>query len=109
MNTLLLPKQIELPTADILYLKSESNYTYIYGKSNRRNLLVALSLCKIQAELDDKKFVRVNRSNLINIRFVNHYKITSKNVILTLNTGQTLTSSRRRTESILEKLHSILI
>lgn len=107
MNTLLLPKQIELPTADILYLESESNYTYIYRKSNCRNLLVALSLCKIQAELDDKKFVRINRSNLINIRFINHYKITSKNVVLTLNTGQTFTSSRRRTETVLNSLTTI--
>ena len=97
MDTLILPKQVELATADILYLQSDSNYTYIYRRSKRRHLLVALSLCKIQDDLSHKQFVRVNRSNLVNIRFVKSYETRNKYVKLILSNGQVFTTSRRRT------------
>lgn len=106
MDTLILPKQIKLATAEILYLQSDSNYTYIYQRSNRRHLLVALSLCKIQDALNQKQFVRVNRSNLVNIRFVNSYETRNNHVKLTLSNGQVFTTSRRRTEAVLKSLNS---
>lgn len=104
MNTLLLPKQIELNTEEIIYLESDSNYTYIFSKDAPKNMLVALSLCKLQASLCHADFVRINRGNLINMRYVKKYEVGKESVTLTLKNGKKLRSSRRRTEALLNHL-----
>lgn len=104
MKKLILPKQIELAVEDIMYLKSDSNYTHIFRKSQRNDLLVALSLCKLQASLDQTGFVRINRSNLINLSYIRKYIVEKETVQVILKNGKKIRSSRRRTESILIKL-----
>lgn len=107
MNTLILPKQIKLLTDDIIYLESDSNYTYIYRKSNRKHMLVALSLCKIQSALDSHEFVRINRANLINIRYVRGYVLEKEFIRVTLKNGRKFRSSRRKMEAVLNRLIQI--
>lgn len=108
MNTLILPRQIELLTEDIMYLESDSNYTYIFRKKTSKNMLVALSLCKIQAALNQTDFVRINRGNLINIRYIKKYELGKESIIVTLKNGKKLRSSRRRTEAVLKSLQSTI-
>lgn len=104
MSTLILPRNVEVSTDGILYLQSDSNYTYIHSRQPQKKMLVAMSLCKIQDALNEQQFVRLNRRDLINIQHVTDYQVERKSVIVMLRNGQTFTSSRRRMADILRKL-----
>jgi DNA-binding LytR/AlgR family response regulator len=65
MKTLRLPKAVKLNIEQILYLESDSNYTYIYSQGQRK-YTVALSLCKVQDSLSFENFVCINCSHIIN-------------------------------------------
>jgi DNA-binding LytR/AlgR family response regulator len=62
-----LPKQISLSVKDVIYLKSDGNYTTIYTKKPGSKTLVDLNLCEIQASLNSSRLIRINRGNLINV------------------------------------------
>lgn len=104
MHTLFLPRQKAVPTDEILYLESESNYTYIHRAKTQQKTLVALSLCRLQDALCTKQFVRVNRANLINVRFIDHYEVRRNTLALTLSNGKSFVTSRRRKDTVLNTL-----
>lgn len=104
MNILLLPKQVKLSAEEIMYLESDSNYTFVYQRGKGKKMLVALSLCKIQSSLDTQKFVRINRANLINTDFIKNYEVTKEFINLTLRNGKKFKTSRRRMETVLSAI-----
>lgn len=104
MHTLFLPRQKAVPTDEILYLESESNYTYIHRAKTQQKTLVALSLCRLEDSLCGQQFVRVNRANLINIKFIDHYEVRQNTVALTLSNGKSFITSRRRKDTVLHSL-----
>ena len=104
METLLLPRQVTVPTNDIVYLQSDSNYTNVITHRRSKNHFVALSLCKIQEVLDASSFVRVSRSHLINMGYVKFYELERDTVQLTLKNNKKFRSSRRRTALVLNSL-----
>ena len=74
-------KQIKLPTLtgfkivsmeDILYLESDSNYTYIYFKNGNREL-ISKTLKEFQNELPEHLFCRIHNSQIINLDSVKEY------------------------------------
>lgn len=54
---------------EIMYCKSDDSYTIVW--LNDRHFLVSQSLSKFSRELDEKLFIRVSQSYLINRRLVN--------------------------------------
>lgn len=74
-------KKISIPTSeglilvdaeDILYLKSESNYTMVFLK-NEKKILVSKTLKSMEDQLKNYSFCRVHTSYLINVNEVEKY------------------------------------
>lgn len=107
MKPLVLPRAVELNIEQILYLQSDSNYTYIYSTGQQKYMLVALSLCKIQESLEHASFVRINRSSLINTKHISGVIRDKTTLEVTLVNGKQFRSSRRRTENVLNILYPI--
>lgn len=62
---------------DILYFFSENNATFIFTNENRQ-FLIPKSLEKIEGEIDNNKFFRINRKFIINKDYIHLVKITSR-------------------------------
>ena len=89
-------KQMEgfhvLPFDQISYLKSESNYTNIFLK-NGKQVLISQTLKLINEQLDNQ-FLRVHNSVIINLLEVESFN--TKNLIITLFSGEQINVSRRK-------------
>jgi two-component system LytT family response regulator len=57
---------------DIVYCKSEGNYTTVYLKNNEEYLLAKL-LKDVEKLINSKHFVRTHQSYLVNINFIKEY------------------------------------
>ena len=62
---------------DILYFFSENNATFIFTNENRQ-FLIPKSLEKIEGEIDNNKFCRINRKFIINKDYIHLVKNTSR-------------------------------
>ncbi len=107
--------KIGLPTGDriefvevksIIRCQGESNYTHIYF-DDRKPLLTAKSLIEFEELLAEYGFVRVHKTHLVNLNQVTSF---TKNAggILYLSNGDSVGISRRRKESTLDQLKSML-
>lgn len=105
MKTLTLPKAVKLHIEQILYLESDSNYTYIYSQGQRK-YTVALSLCKVQESLSFENFVRISRSHIINTQYLKGGIRDKEFLEFTLTNGKQFRSSRRRTEHVMDVLNA---
>ena len=61
---------------DIVYLKADGSYTEIYTKTNDgiKEITMAKKLGDLEKVLDDKIFLRVHRSFIVNAEYVSNYK-----------------------------------
>ncbi|CAN7180380.1 LytR/AlgR family response regulator transcription factor [Massilia sp. LjRoot122] len=57
-----------LAAADIEYMKSDSKYTVITARG--QSFLVRIGISELEAQLDPARFVRIHRSALVNLDFV---------------------------------------
>jgi len=57
-----------LAAADIEYMKADSKYTVIAARG--QNFLVRIGISELEAQLDPARFVRIHRSALVNLDFV---------------------------------------
>jgi len=57
-----------LAVGDIEYMKSDSKYTVIVARG--QNFLVRLGIAELEAQLDPSRFIRIHRSVLVNLDFV---------------------------------------
>ena len=62
---------------NILYFFSENNATFIFTNENRQ-FLIPKSLEKIEGEIDNNKFFRINRKFIINKDYIHLVKNTSR-------------------------------
>lgn len=62
---------------DILYFFSENNATFIFTNENRQ-FLIPKSLEKIEGEIDNNKFFRINRKFIINKDYIHSVRNTSR-------------------------------
>jgi DNA-binding LytR/AlgR family response regulator len=77
---------ISVPVNNILYLNADRQYTNIYSL-NKKHFIVKKSLSDWEEALPQKNFVRVHRSVIVNMNYVdkiekdlnNHYKIRLNN------------------------------
>jgi two-component system, LytTR family, response regulator LytT len=70
---------IRIPTADIVVLKAEENYTAI-NLINQRPRMVRQFLTDLQQQLPDDQFIRIHRSYLVNINHIT--EIHSQHVVI---------------------------
>jgi two-component system LytT family response regulator len=83
--------------SEIQLLESEGNYTRIHFKGERA--LVARSLNALEIRLDPKVFFRANRSQIVNLRWVQSIQPWfSRGLRIKLRSGSEVEISRRRSQ-----------
>ena len=92
-------------TNDIIRCESDAGYTNFY-LLNGKKILVSRNLKEFEDMLEDFGFYRIHQSNLINLKYIDHYsKIDGGMVIMKDNSS--LPVSRRKKESFLKLLDMI--
>lgn len=86
---------------EVRFFESKGNYTQVHFENNCP--LVLRSLQQIEETLDDQQFIRVNRQQIVNVRFIEDVaEWFSGGLKLTLSTGETVEVSRRQVYRIKE-------
>ena len=80
---------------NIVYISCDSYLTSIYFFNQKSPEIFTKSLKEIEKELVDFHFLRINRNELINMKYFKSYYNGGLRKI-TLSTGKTLTVSRRK-------------
>lgn len=91
-----------LRIAQILYMKSNNNYTTIFFE-NGQQVLSSRNIGHYEELLEEHQFFRVHNSFLVNLKKVERF-IKSKNGMLEIEGGTTILVSGRRKEALFEKL-----
>lgn len=87
---------------DIICFYSHCNVTYLLSKENR-SFIVNNSLEKLEDELDDELFFRINRKFIVNKTYVISVKnVIQKQVILSVKTDFDLIVSKSKTKLFIE-------
>jgi two-component system, LytTR family, response regulator len=84
---------VPVMTVDIEHLKSDTKYTAITAKG--RSYLVRLPITTLEQQLDGQRFLKVNRSCIVNLDFVESMTPDdSSQLLIRLRDGSTVTASR---------------
>ncbi|MDN4054046.1 LytTR family DNA-binding domain-containing protein [Massilia sp. YIM B02763] len=82
-----------LAVHEIAYLKADSKYTAIGARG--RTFLVRIGISELEARLDPARFMRVHRSALVNLDFVDSMKADEQSqLLIRMRDGTMLTASR---------------
>lgn len=92
-------KTIFVEAAEILYCKSDGNYTEIFFKEARREVL-SKKLKDVEALINDPLFVRVHNSFLVNISYIREYS--KRDALVVLENGSTVPVSRAKKDDLLK-------
>lgn len=85
----------------MVYLKADDDYTIIYTAN--KSFLVGTNLKDFAAKLDSEKFLRVHRSAVVNLDFVERIEEDNRRLILYMKGGGEVQASRAGSQ-ILKKL-----
>jgi two-component system LytT family response regulator len=96
-------KTIFVNSEDILYCKSDGNYSEIFFKENVKELL-SKKLKEVENLIQDSSFFRVHNSYLVNINYIKEY-IKSDGQYLVLENGTTIPVSRSKKTELLQLLN----
>lgn len=97
-------KTIFVNSEDILYCKSDGNYTEIYFKNNTKEVL-SKKLKTVEEIINNHTFFRVHNSYLVNIGCIKEF-IKSDGQYLILESGDSIPVSRSKKEALLQLLNS---
>ena len=78
--------------ADLLWLESSNNYTYLHSQKSDKPILVSRTLRAFEKKLAQTSFIRVNQSTIINAAFVRSFDKRNGSSV-TLNNQQEFTVS----------------
>jgi two-component system LytT family response regulator len=82
-----------LSVQEIAYLRADSKYTAIAARG--RTFLVRIGISELEAQLDPARFMRVHRSALVNLDFVESMKADEQSqLVIKMRDGVELTASR---------------
>jgi len=93
-----------IPLEDISYLQADSNYTILH-RVNLQKLVVSRTLKEFEDILEDKGFMRVHKSNIVNLRYVKEYS-TIEGGIARMQDGGEVAISRRMQDEFLKRMSS---
>jgi two-component system LytT family response regulator len=85
--------------SNILYIKADKNYSVFHLK-NGQKLTSGYTLKHHIQYLDVNKFLRINRSQLVNKAFIKNVDITDNKGFITLGNGKDIPIPRRRMKEI---------
>ena len=91
-----------IPVDSIISCESDSNYTILLLKSNKK-IIVSSPLKEMEEVLEDHSFVRVHRSYLANLNEVEKY-VKGEGGYLIMSDGSMIDVSRNRKEHLLKIL-----
>jgi two-component system LytT family response regulator len=94
--------RVYLPLMDILYLESCRNYTYLHLKSGQKQLLSS-NLGEIEDNLSTFNFLRISRTHIINIHYLQRIYCHNDDYFARLTNGNDFAISRRRLKNILAR------
>ena len=106
------PKRLALPLVgktlyvniqDIMFCKSDGNYTEIHMINDQKEML-SKKLKEIEAQIDDT-FFRVHNSYLVNINFIKEF-VKNEGLYVVLQNGNTIPVSRAKKNELLQFLNS---
>lgn len=107
-------KRIVLKTTEniyIIYLKdvircqSEKNYTYFYF-ADRDRIIVSKTLKEFEEILTDYGFMRVHRSHLVNLKFIERYDKTEGGLLIMTDQSKVDVSHRKK-EALLNYMYGL--
>jgi two-component system LytT family response regulator len=82
-----------LAVADIEYLKADSKYTAIIARG--QTFLVRIGISDLEAQLDPARFIRIHRSALVNLDFVDSMKADDQSQLqIQMRDGSCLAANR---------------
>jgi two-component system LytT family response regulator len=88
---------------EIIYLKSNSNYT-IYYLQNGETFISSKTLKQTETNLQLMSFLRVNKSYLLNPDFINNISKEGNKITVKLKNGTQVSVSRRKVIALKQKL-----
>jgi len=97
-------KTIFVNPNEILYCKSDGNYTEIYFDTNKKEVL-SKKLKDVERIINNSLFYRVHNSYLVNINHVREF-IRSDGQYLVLENGSTIPVSRSKRNTLLQLLNT---
>jgi len=90
---------------DVIRCQSEKNYTYFYFK-NRERIIVSKTLKDFDEILTDYGFMRIHRSNLINLSYIDRFE-KSEGGFLIMKDGSRVDVSHRKKEALLSYIYGL--
>ena len=88
-----------ISSADVLYFESVDDRTFLYTQENVYE--VKYRLYELEENLSDKDFVRISKSQIVNINKVNSLKPElNRSLTATLINGEVLSISRRYAKAL---------
>jgi two-component system LytT family response regulator len=86
---------------DIAYLKADSKYTAIAARG--QTFLVRIGISELEAQLDPARFIRIHRSALVNLDFVDSMRADDQSqLVIQMRDGTELTASREASKVLRE-------
>jgi DNA-binding LytR/AlgR family response regulator len=82
-------------STDIVCLEADINYT-IFHLLNGKKVISSFTLKKHELALKNYNFLRINRSQLLNQKYIESVEMERKSCLIRLTNGQHFRSSRRK-------------
>ncbi len=93
--------------SSIIRCQSEEGYTTIFCQGKNPTLVLAKTLKRIEAQLEEDRFVRVHQSHIINLDAIDDLETQESNIILKMVDGARVPVSHRRRSLFMSKFPSI--
>ena len=87
---------------EIEYLKADSKYTAIAARG--QTFLVRIGITELEAQLDPARFIRIHRSALVNLDFVDSMKADEQSQLLIQMRDGTLLTANREASKVLREM-----
>jgi two-component system LytT family response regulator len=98
-------RRVVIPVASILFLEADNNYTTFVLEDGQR-LLLSKTLKTFLPDLNDPWLVRLHKSFVINLRFLDYYDAEDGQV--RLSDGQRVPVSRRKRKDFEARLRDLM-
>lgn len=90
-----------LAVGEIAYLRADAKYTAIAARG--QTFLVRIGISDLEAQLDPARFIRIHRSTLVNLDFVDSMKADEQSqLLIQMRDGTVLTASREASKVLRE-------
>lgn len=96
--------QQTFPVASLVFLQSETNYTWLYWQDGKR-MLMPRTLKFYEPKLPKQHFFRLHRNCVVNARYIVAIEREQGGIFVLLTTGERLAISRRRWTAVKQFIH----